>query len=118
MAHHRDRVQAARRRVGVNAPSDDHRGCILLGNWILVALGVACVAMHAGTIAALLDTQERHEWDGLAVRLLTIPSALVGATLCIAASARKVVPHGIRVVEALLVALMAAGTVVEFLTVR
>ena len=101
-------------------PSDrdaDRRGCVILGNWVLVGLGVACVAFHVGLVAQLGDAGAVAEgWPRFGVLLLAVPSVLIGVALAIASAARRVVPRPVRRVELLLVVLIAAGTVVEFVS--
>jgi hypothetical protein len=100
-----------------HATDDDRRGCVLLGNWVLIGLGVACVAFHVGTAASLTDAGAVAEgWPRFGVLLLAIPSVLIGATLAIASASRRVVPRPIRRVELTLVVLIVAGMAFEFVT--
>jgi hypothetical protein len=97
---------------------DDRRGCVILGNWVLVGLGVACVAFHVGAVASVADPLVVAEgWIRFGVLLLAVPSLLIGATLAVAAGSRRVVPRPIRRVELGLVLLIAAGMAIELLTV-
>ena len=96
---------------------DDKRGCVLLGNWVLIGLGVACVAFHVGLSAWLCDAGAVAEgWPRLGVLLLAIPSVLIAIPLAVASAARKVVPRPVRRVELLLVVLIVAGMAFEFVT--
>ena len=96
---------------------DDRRGWVILGNWVLVGLGVACVAAHVGTVASMFDSHTAHDWDRMLVALVAIPSALIGLTLGIAVASRKAVPRLIRRVELLILILIAAGIAIEVLSV-
>jgi hypothetical protein len=90
---------------------------MLLGNWVLIGLGVACVAFHVGTASSLTDAGAVAEgWPRFSVLFLAIPSVLIGATLAIASASRKVVPRPIRRVELGLVVLIVAGMAFEFVT--
>ena len=90
---------------------------MLLANWVLIGLGVACVAFHVGTAAWLCDAGAVAEgWPRLGVLLMVIPSVLIGIPLGIAAAARKVVPRPVRRVELLLVVLIVTGMAFELVT--
>ncbi len=97
---------------------DDRRGCVLVGNWMLIGLGVACVSFHVGQLAWLADAGATQEgWNRLGVWILLVPSVLIGATLGIASASRKVVPRPVRRIELGLLVLITAGTLVEILSV-
>jgi hypothetical protein len=90
---------------------------MLLGNWMLIGVGVACVAFHVGTAASLTDAGAVAEgWTRLPVLLLVVPSVLIGAALAIASASRKLIPRTVRRVELLLAVLIVAGMAFELFT--
>jgi hypothetical protein len=96
---------------------DDRRGWVILGNWVLIGVAVACVAFHVGLAASLTDAGAVAEgWPRFGVLLLAIPSVLIGVTLGIASAARKAVPRPVRRVELGLLVLILAGMAFEFVT--
>src|SRR5512138_1385803 len=97
---------------------DDERGAwVILGNWVLVALGVACVAGHAGMVAWVSDPGAAAEgWPRIGVALIAVPSVLIGVPLGIASAARRAVPRLIRRVELLLLLMIVAALSYELVT--
>ena len=90
---------------------------MLVGNWMLIGLGVACLSSHVGAVWSLWDAGTPDTLSRLGAWILAVPSALIGATLGIAAASRKVVPRWIRRIELGLLVLITAGTVIEILSV-
>lgn len=95
---------------------DDRRGCVLVGNWMLIGLGVACVSSHVGAVWSLWNADTTPDaLSRLGAWILAVPSVLIGVALGIAAASRRVVPRPVRRIELGLLVLIAAGTVIEFL---
>lgn len=96
---------------------EDRRGWVILVNWVLVGLGVACVAGHAGMVAWVSDSGAASEgWPRIGVALIAVPSVLIGVPLGIASAARRSVPRLIRRVELLLLLMIVAAMSFELVT--
>jgi hypothetical protein len=98
---------------GGSAPVRDGR--VLLGNWLLVALGVAATALHASLM--LGDGPPFHPsragLEFLALGFYDAMTAMVIVALLVAGLSRGVVPTTLRRIELALSAALATEVVVE-----
>jgi hypothetical protein len=91
------------------------RGCVVLGNVFLIALGVGLLVVHAVFISDMGDPAAPGSWTRLGAAILAVPSALVGATLLIAGLSRRSVPRVLRRIELAVVTLLVVATLVEWI---